>query len=313
MITSEAGLRQDLTMVFTILDWMSAFEAHLEQSGRALKTIAAYLQDVRVFGAWFEGENAQPLMPDLVTRVDLRAWRQHSLHVERVAGSTWNRRRASLAVFCEWARQAGFLTYDPSEEIRGVAVQKSAPRWLPKPAMNRFLRQVELQVNGAKTQAWKTQALRDQAMVALMLYAGLREGEVAGLDLVDVTLGERSGKVRILGKGEKERKVPLNQEARRALVLWIAVRGGQAGPLFTGKSGGQVSTRLIQRRVAEIGQAAGVDVTPHQLRHTFAKRAIDAGQPLSTVQELLGHERTETTAVYTRPGWDDLERAVESL
>jgi integrase/recombinase XerC len=147
-----------------------------------------------------------------------------------------------------------------------------------------------------------------------MVYAGLREGEVCGLTTTAIELSERKGRVVVRkGKGDKQRCVPLNEAARRALRAWLDVRGEVVGPLFIGKGGDGLAERGIQRRVAELGQLAGIDVTPHQLRHTFAKRCLDKGGQITEVRDLLGHARLETTARYVQPGWEDLQNAVERI
>jgi len=158
--------------------------------------------------------------------------------------------------------------------------------------------------------------VRDQGMVLLMVQAGLREGEVCSLDVSDVSLGERKGKVVVrLGKRGKRREVPLGNEARRAVTLWLEMRGGagEEEPLFGGKSSERLTTRTVQRRVKEIGRLAGItDLTPHMLRHTFAKRLLDVSQ-LTVVQSLMGHARISTTARYVMPGWEDMEAAVAAM
>jgi integrase/recombinase XerC len=151
-------------------------------------------------------------------------------------------------------------------------------------------------------------------MVALMLWAGLRESEVAQLDYEDIELSEKKGWVIVRnGKGEKRRELPLNIHARQAMREWFGLRGGEPGALFTGKRGERITGKAIQDRTRVIRIAAGLDedVTPHALRHTFAKRMVDAGYSIGIVQKLLGHSRLETTLAYTKPGWGDLEKAVE--
>lgn len=293
------------TRVFFTTD----FEGWLEGRGSSERTIRAYLQDVRSFVSWFENEYQMAFDPQMVTSVDLRAWRSHSLEVERVAPATWNRRRISMRLFCEWAGLESAL-----QGVEAVEQVELPPRWLIPADWKRFMRQLEVDVNGATSDSWKSQAVRDQAMVALMVYAGLREGEVVGLDVGDVELRERSGRVVIRrGKGDKRREVPLCNEVRIALGAWMDVRGGDPGALFCGKGTGRVTTRTVQRRVAEIGKRAGVDVTPHDLRHTFAKRLLDGGTSINVVSRLLGHSRLDTTARYVQPGWADYERAVSKL
>lgn len=218
-----------------------------------------------------------------------------------------------LQRFCAWLQENEIVAYNPFQGIERYPEEEMPPRWLDRSEFSRFLRQVELAVNGSRTEQWRLQALRDRAIIALMGFAGMREGEVVALNIGDLQLGQRSGKAIIwLGKGEKKREVPLGREARQALHDYLENISPQEA-LFTGKGGTRISERLIQRRVEEYGRLAGVPVTPHMLRHTFAKRLVDAGVALTMISKLLGHARLDTTARYVRPGWDDLERAVEDI
>lgn len=295
-------------------DWLEQFGEALQSLGRGKRTVRAYLQDISQFARWFEAVNHENLRPDTLNSVDLRAWRRHSLEVEKISASTWNRRRASLRVVCDWARNLGYLSYDPLQGVEPARQAPLPPRWLERGELSRLYRSAELAVHGAQTDAWRWQALRDQAMICLMALAGLREGEVCALDLADVELSDRKGRVIIRqGKGDKRREIPLNAETRRAVSAWISGRGAWPGALFVGKRSERLTTRTVQRRISEIGRQAGLSLTPHALRHSFAKQALDAGAPLTVVSQLLGHSRLETTARYVQPGWADFERAVEAI
>lgn len=299
----------DLVMLDTIGD----FEKCLLRQGKSERTIRAYVSDVRSFSLWFEKENREGFEVGKVTSFDLLGYRRCSIVDERISPATWNRRRASLLVMVKWGRETGMLSYDPAVDLRSQAEVEQAPRWLSKEEYGRFMRQVERMANGVRSEAGRKQAIRDQALVALMIWSGLREGEVCDLRVEDVEIGKRKGRVVVRhGKGEKYREVPLNEKARRAVRAWLDVCV-QAGPLFVGKKGERLQERGVQRRVAEIGRLAGVDVTPHQLRHTFAKRLLDKGGQLTEVKDLMGHARLETTARYVKPGWEDLETAVERI
>lgn len=294
--------------------WKDEFQAFLCCGERSDGTIAAYLQDVRGFENYFEAENRTVFHPELITSLDLRGYREYSLGTEKTAPKTWNRRRASLKLLCSWAMDAGYVTYDPFQGVRPAEEAESAPHWLPRQEYGRLMRTVERAANTAVTDYSQRIAVRDRAMVALMVWAGLRVAEVVALDCADVEISERKGKVTILrGKRDKKREVPLNSEARRALSDWIGLRGAEGQALFIGKRGERLTTRAVQRRMEKFSQVADIKATPHMLRHTFAKRVLDTGEPLTAVQKLLGHERLETTGIYTRPGWEDLQRAVERI
>jgi len=299
-----------------LIDWQTDFTAWLQDRGSSAKTIAAYRSDLARYMDWFRQVNRQAFSLDLLTSVDLRAYRAHALQVEQVKPATWNRRRAALGMLCRYARQIGAISYDPLAGVQPAEQVKAPPRWLVRSDQQRILRQLERSVNAARTPAARVQALRDQAMVLLMLHAGLREGEIVALDWGAINVSPRSGRIVVRrGKGDKRREIPLSAEVRRALATWSAeAQSGQSGgPVFSGKNSDRLTTRQVQRRVSEIGRQADVEVTPHQLRHSFAKRLVDERQPLTLVQDLLGHSRLDTTAIYVRPGWEDFAAAVENL
>lgn len=301
------------------MTWMTDFTDYLERQGRSALTISAYRQDIEQYARWFEQEAAMSFTPALLTGRDLRAWREHSIHAEQVAGSTWNRRRASLRVFCTWALSTGLVVADPFEGVRPADVYEAPILALDDNEFNRVLRHLEHQVNSAKTEAWKAQAIRDRAIVALMVFAGLRESEVVNLRVSALLLNERKGAVSIRnGKGSTYAEIPLNYEAVTDLRAWLAVRGGQDGFLFAGKGTGQITARQVQRITKGIGLACGIaELHPHRFRHTFCKRTLDGkyrrdGQPvpLTVVQKLARHARISTTARYAKPTRQDLELAV---
>ncbi len=135
------------------------------------------------------------------------------------------------------------------------------------------------------------------------------------LQIADLELRARKGAITVrAGKGTKERTLPLNKPARQALAAWLDARpAGDAAPLFTGQRGNALTPRALQRRVAALARRAGVEATPHTLRHTFGKRLVDSGVTLEKVAALMGHANLNTTRIYTVPGETDLARAVGVL
>jgi site-specific recombinase XerD len=144
----------------------------------------------------------------------------------------------------------------------------------------------------------------------------MRVGEIVQLRLSDVTLDERKGTVVIReGKGTKRREIPLNSRVRKALLEYMQVRpDGERAELFLGQREEGIQSKTVQRAVLRFARETGLEnVTPHVLRHSFAKALIDSGVTLEKVATLLGHSNLNTTRIYTTPGERDLEEAVKSL
>ncbi len=296
-------------------DHLQDFEDHLRQAGRADRTVRGYLRDLRLFARWIEQTTGEPLSPARLTPTDVRLYRQHLLAVEKAAPATVNRRLAAIRAYARWARETGRTEINAANGVRGVAEQQTAPRWLSRTEQAALLREAERDLAAARTEAARRQALRDRAILVLLLHTGLRVGELCALELSDLEISERKGSLRVrAGKGEKARTVPLNRTARAALREWLEVRPEAETPLlFVGKRGDGLTPSAVQRRLAALGRRAGVEATPHTLRHTFAKNLVDAGVTLEKVAALLGHASLNTTRIYTTPSQADLDRAVRAL
>ncbi len=291
------------------------FERYLRTQDRPPTTIRSYLSDLRQFAAWFEQTNGEPPTLRTITPTDLREYRQYMLTVQRLAPSTINRRLASLSAYLSWGEQNGLIEDNPARQVRPVKRQDDGPRWLTKREQRKLEREAEKAVLAARTETARRRALRDAALVKLMLNTGLRVGEVCALRLDDLALSERKGAVTVrAGKGNKTRTVPLNRLARRALQAWLDVRPeAETDHVFLGQRGEPLTPSALRRRIAELARRAGVQATPHTLRHTFGKRLVDGGVSLEKVAALLGHSSLNTTRLYVLPGKHDLETAVEVL
>ena len=294
---------------------LSPFRRWLESLGRSRHTVEGYQVDIRDFARWFVGTTGKQLAPHLLTSRDVRDYRQYLVTVRKAKPSLVNRRLAALRAYVRWAQKAGLLQRNPLEGIKPMREQERAPRWLGRSERNALLRELETMVNGARTPFWRVQAIRDRAITLLLLNTGLRVSELCALECSDLDMGERRGELRVrAGKGGKERVVPLNAESRKALREWLEVMPASDSPaLFLGKGGRRLHPSGVQGRVAEIGRRAGVAVTPHVLRHTFARSLVEAGVSLEKVAAILGHESLDTTKVYLTPSMADLQEAVEKV
>jgi site-specific recombinase XerD len=290
---------------------IEAFLAALRGREASAHTIAAYRRDLAGFAAWFSDHVGAPCTLAAITPTDVRDFRTYLRDAQHRAPATVNRKLAALRSFCQWAITTGRRTDSPVATVKDVRQEPRRPRWFPKRDLDRVLRELEA---AAKPKA----KVRDRAIVLTLRHTGLRVGELVGLRVRDVTLSERKGSLRVLGKGAKERTIPLNQTVRGALAAYLMVRqerpdAARYGELFLGQRG-PLNRQAVEKLIQKYARRAGLEAfSPHSLRHSFAKSLLDAGEDLVTVQTLLGHERLDTTARYTQPGVRDLEEAVGRL
>jgi site-specific recombinase XerD len=300
-------------------DLLSKFEMHLNELDVSPLTMRGYLSDLRHFTRWFEETNGEALQVNRITPTDVKEYKQYMLNSERRKASTINRRLAALSALIRWARKTGQITSDPTEYIKSVAVSSRGPKWLDKHQQFRLVRAIENDLELAKLnypKRWVTRR-RDASLVLFMLHTGLRLSELVGLRIGDVQLSERKGSVLVRnGKGNKQRTIPLNVEARKALREWLSVCS-ESEFLWTvveGASEVALSGRTVQRILSRYARAAGIDgLTPHICRHTFAKNLVNNEVGLEKIAALLGHSSLNTTRIYVTPSEKDLEMAVESV
>ena len=255
-------------------------------------TLAAYRREVeRVLNhAAPAGKPVQPSAwsTELLGRV------QRDLWSKRLAPASVARALAAWRSFSRYCVRRGILAADPSASLPFPRLPRRLPRTLPAEALNAALDRIV----GDGT------APRDRALLELAYSSGLRLSELVGVNLGDLDRGAHV--VRVRGKGRRERIVPVGDTALAAIHRYLEAtreaRGGVAGeaPLFLGPRGrlsGRTVQRVVRARLAEV--AAGLGVTPHALRHSFASHLLDRGADLRAIQELLGHRSLGTTQIYT--------------
>lgn len=224
------------------------------------------------------------------------------------APATINRRLAALRRFFTWAKEHQLTDVQLATPIRNVESTEHGPRSLDRKQWNRLQRCVE--------RATGKQGIRDRCIVLLLYHTGVRAGELAALRLDDLSLGERSGQLNVRrGKGNKARCVPLNAAARAAIRDYLQVRpANEVKHLLVGQRGEMLSAHAIYDVVVKYAHLAGLDgISPHTLRHTFARALVAAGTPLTDIADLLGHRSLDTTRIYTKASQADLAAIVARL
>jgi len=279
--------------------WIDRFQHYLAvERNVSMHTCAAYRRDLgefRTFLASHGGAAAADLQ-----RIDHLLLRRYlaELH-KRNQRTSIARKLSALRTFFRYLVREGALPANPAE---GVATPKRN-RYLPK-----TLSVDEATALLERGHSSTLLALRDRAILELLYSSGLRVSELTGLNVGGLDLREQL--VRVLGKGRKERIVPVGRKAREALSVYLEARGAVADdqPLFINHRGGRLTPRSVQRHLKVHLLKAGVlkDISPHALRHSFATHLLDGGADLRAIQELLGHASLSTTQRYTQVSVDQL-------
>ncbi|MFT7617800.1 MAG: integrase/recombinase XerD [Planctomycetota bacterium] len=211
---------------------------------------------------------------------------------------TLARRQAALRSFHRFLLAEGVIREDVTAHLPTPKRAKSLPHYLTLAEMDRLL---------DHCQGEKSLQRRDLAIVEILYATGIRVSEMVGLDVADFQRGNKVESLKVLGKGRKERFVPVHGKAIEALEKYLSrsrpqlVKPLSPSNLFLGARGHALSRIAIYKRLRQLGQGAGIrqSVTPHLLRHTFATHLVHQGADLRSVQEMLGHANLDTTTIYT--------------
>ena len=268
-------------------------------------TVSNYRRDLWVLLGLIDELPGKPPLARLETQQIRRFVAQ--LHARGLGGRSLARMLSAWRGYFRWLGLRGEVENNPVDGVHAPKSPKALPKVLSPDEANRLLECVSNEAI----------ELRDQAMYELFYSSGLRLAELASLDvscLEDIAAGE----VRVLGKRNKLRLVPVGSKAREAVAAW-AQRRGELAPadqpaLFVGQRGGRIHPRVIEQRLAQRALAKGLPahVHPHMLRHSFASHVLQSSGDLRAVQEMLGHASIASTQVYTHLDFQHLAKVYDA-
>jgi site-specific recombinase XerD len=272
-----------------------ALERHL-----SAHTVQAYRSDLDHLAAFLERQGGSLLTTEYQT---LRRFLAYEMTMG-YARSSVARRVAAIHTFYRWAGSRGFVDHDPAALLGRPKVVSRLPVVLRPGEAAALVEAPELAADETADLHERAVALRDRAVLELLYGSGLRVAEVAGVTLDGIDLDR--GRVIVLGKGAKEREVPLSDFATEAVRAYLAegrhrLMGAGSPALFFNRKGKPLGTRDIRALVGRYGgrTLSGRHVSPHTLRHSFATHLLEGGADIRAVQELLGHASVATTQRYT--------------
>lgn len=264
----------------------------------SLNTYNSYSSDVREFASWLASEPGPGITLEKTAGENIRQYISSRIDPDGgqvITGRTQARILSSLRSFFGWLQTEGIITENPCDGIDAPKIGRYLPAVLSVDEVNDIMNSVDQSKWGG---------VRDRAILELLYGCGLRVSEVSDVRISNVYLQEKF--VRIVGKGNKERVVPMGDPAAEAVTAYLAVRpepvdADSEDILFLNKSGRQLSRISVFNMVKKQAMLAGItkEISPHTFRHSFATHLIEGGADLRVVQEMLGHESILTTEIYT--------------
>ena len=277
------------------------FSRHLnEERAHSLNTVRAYLGDLDSLIIHLKALGIEDISN--LTISHLRSWLANQ-QTKGASRTTLSRRATSIKLFTKWAHKNGMLPSDVGANLVTPKAHRVLPEILDVKSADIAMQSLEAYAE----ESGELTAIRNLAMVEMLYASGARVSELCGLDIKDIDWERQT--IRVLGKGNKERVIPIGRPAIAALEKWLEVRSQLANEkskdaLFLGARG----KRIDQRQVREVVYKT-IELGPHALRHSAATHLLEGGADLRTVQEILGHASLSTTQIYTHVSAERLHSA----
>ena len=286
-------------------DVISRFRRHLRLlKGVSPNTLEAYMHDVGKLLTWCEDEKRDIVALSLDDLEEFSA----SLHDLGIAASSHARILCGVRAFYHFLSIDGFIEQDPSELLESPVQNKYLPEVLSTQEVDMLEQAIDLS---------KWEGHRNRAIIEVLFSCGLRVSELVNLTLSRIY--EEEGFVRVMGKGSKERLVPISQKAIRELHLWyddrrqMKIKAGEEDYVFLNRRGAHLTRTMILIMIKQYAVQAGIKktISPHTLRHSFATALLEGGASLRAIQAMLGHESIGTTEIYTHIDMTTLRAEIE--
>lgn len=288
---------------------IAEFAAYLRlERGQSPRTSEEYARDVELFGLFLEPghpKTAAFLNLGAATTSDVRRFVMELMGPRKYTPVSVRRKIAALRAYFALQKREGRRADNPAADVPPPKAPKRLPQVMSEPEVTRLLKT-------RKSGKTDFQRLRDVAIMELLYASGIRRAELVGLNLSDVDLDRRL--MRVIGKGNKQRTVFINEAAAEAIRNYLGVRPRSTDEaLFLSKRKTRLSHRqawVVFREFAELSGLAK-HVTPHVMRHSFATHLLENGADIVTIKELLGHESLSTTQIYTNVSLEHMRRSYE--
>ncbi len=245
----------------------------------------------------------------LTTTADVRSFLAHLKRDRNYNSKTLMRKQACLRSFYKFCIKNKKISINPLDEIE-------APKIARRQAIYLTDQERHLLFETARQKTFSVRGKRNFAILVFLYYTGLRVHELVGLNKDSFIIDGLKTSIKVIGKGNKERFIPLHQEAKNILDIWLKNRPSTlSNAIFVNSKGNRLSIRIIQKIINSLAKEAGItkNITPHKLRHTFGTELLQKGANLIEIQNLLGHSNLNTTQIYVHTNKESLVSAIERL
>jgi len=290
--------------------YIPLFQSYLRlEKSLSLKTVEAYLSDITKF-AHFLSQNDENIDEHLLKNASLKDFQNylHQLFDEKIKTSSQARAVSSLKAFYGFLQYEKMIEQNPTELLEAPKIGRTLPEVLSVLEVESILTAIDLS---------STEGHRNKAIIEILYGCGLRVSELINLKLSQLFFHDNF--IRIIGKGDKERLVPIGETAQKAVTHYIdgfrskqKIKKGMEDILFLNRRGAKLTREMIFMMVKELAQLSGIQksISPHTFRHSFATHLIEGGADLRAVQEMLGHTSITTTEIYTHLDTDYIRSTI---
>jgi len=287
--------------------YLDAFVDYLNKNDKSSGTISTYTTNIKDFIKYYIESYDEEFLPENVIMMDLQDYRNYLLNIKRQKASTINNKIAALKEYFFFLQSNSIIKTNPSENLKKIRTNKPVA---PKSFSDSDFRKIKRYVYRSQKELWIV-------IFELLSKTGVRVSELINIRLTDININERSGNLRVIGKNQKERNIPLHLDARKAIVAYMGIRNNafiSSEHLLISERKQPFTRSGIFKMLKRWENDTNIKIHPHMFRHHFAIQVLNTpNADINTVQYLLGHESIESSAIYLKVRQEDLEKSINAL
>jgi integrase/recombinase XerC len=287
--------------------YLDAFVDYLNKNDKSSGTISTYTANIIGFIKYYVESYGEEFIPENVIMMDLKDYRHYLLNIKRQKASTINNKIAALKEYFFFLKSNGIIKDNPAENMKKIRTNKPTA---PKSFSDTEFKKIKRYVYRSQKDLWI-------AVFELLSKTGVRVSELINIRLADITINERSGNLRVIGKNQKERNIPLHLDVRKAITAYMEVRDRMSissDYLLISERKRPFTRSGIFKMLKRWENDTNIKIHPHMFRHHFAIQVLNTpNADINTVQYLLGHESIESSAIYLKVRQEDLEKSINAM